>query len=71
VARGGNVGGRGAFAEHLRDGVSGHEVDHQKHEAHDQPDDREGLEYALGEAGEHQSGFRLSASGFRLRGGAT
>ena len=27
VAGGGDVGGRGAFAEHLRDGVSGDEVD--------------------------------------------
>ena len=28
------------FAQHLRDRVSGDEVDHEKDERHDQPDDR-------------------------------
>ena len=35
VASGGDIGGRGAFAEHLRDGVSGDEVDQQEDQAHD------------------------------------
>ena len=39
VTRGGDVGGRSAFAEHLLDGVSGDEVDEQEDETHDQPDD--------------------------------
>ena len=47
VAGGGNVSGRGTFAEHLLDGVSGDEVDEQKDEAHDQPDYGQGVEDAL------------------------
>ena len=50
VARGGDVGGRRAFAEHLRDGISGDEVDEQEDEAHDQPDDGQGVEDALEDA---------------------
>ena len=47
VASGGDVGGRGAFAEHLRDGISGDEVNQQKDKAHYEPDDRQGVEDAL------------------------
>ena len=47
VAGGGDVGGGRAFAEHLRDGVSGDQVDQQEDEAHDQPDYRQGVEDAL------------------------
>jgi hypothetical protein len=38
---------RRAFAEHLRDGVSGNEVNEQKDQADYQPNDREGVEDAL------------------------
>ena len=55
MARGGDVGGRGAFAEHLRDGVSGDQVDEQEDEGDHQPDYRQHVEDALEEAvSEHQ-----------------
>jgi hypothetical protein len=47
VASGGDVGGRGAFAEHLLDGVSGNQMDEQEDQAHDQPDHWESVEEAL------------------------
>ncbi len=47
MACGCDVGGGRAFTEHLRDGVSGDQVDHQEDERHDHPDDREGVEDAL------------------------
>ena len=47
VARGLDVGGGRAFAEHLQDGVSGDEVDQQEDEGDDQPDDWQGVEDAL------------------------
>jgi hypothetical protein len=53
VAGGGDVGGWGAFAEHLRDGISGDQVDHQEDQAYDQPDDGDCIQDALEEAGEH------------------
>jgi hypothetical protein len=59
VAGGGDVRGRRAFAEHLLDGISGDKVDHQKDERDDQPDDREGVENALG------YGFQFSVLGGR------
>ena len=49
VARGLDVGGRRAFAEHLLDGVSGDEMDQEEDEADYQPDYREGVEDALEE----------------------
>lgn len=49
MTRGSDIGGRRTFAEHLGDGISGHQMDHQEDEAHDQPDDREGVEDALEE----------------------
>jgi hypothetical protein len=48
VAGGGDVGGRGAFTEHLLDGIAGDEVDQEEDQAHYQPDDWEGVEDALG-----------------------
>jgi hypothetical protein len=47
VARCGNVRGRGAFAEHLLDGVSGYEVDEEEDERYHQPDNWESVEDAL------------------------
>jgi hypothetical protein len=58
---GGDVGGWRAFAEHLRDGVAGDEVDEQEDEAHDQPDDREGVEDAL------EYGFQIGRASCRER----
>ena len=54
VARGFDVGRRRAFAEHLLDGVSRHEMDEQEDEAYHQPDDWQGVEHALEEAREHR-----------------
>ena len=48
-----------AFAENLRDGISGHEVNEQKDGGHDQPDHRQGVENALEEG--FQCGSQLSA----------
>jgi hypothetical protein len=47
MTSGGYVGGWSAFAEHLLDGISGDEVNHQKDEGDDQPDDWESVEDAL------------------------
>lgn len=48
MTRRGDIGGRGAFTEHLLDGVAGHQVDQEEDEAYYQPDDWEGVEDALG-----------------------
>ena len=42
VAEGGDVGGGGAFAEHLDDGVAGDEVDEEEDDRDDDPEDGEG-----------------------------
>src|ERR1700733_7187195 len=47
MTRGGNVGGRRAFAQHLLNGISGDEGDEQEDKTDDQPDDRQGVEDAL------------------------
>src|SRR6266568_4580625 len=62
MAGSGDVGSWRAFTEHLRDGVSGDEVNQQKHEAHDKPDDGQGVEDALGKAREHQLSAALSST---------
>jgi hypothetical protein len=49
MARGCNVGGRRAFAEHLLDGVSGDEVNQQEDKTDYQPNDWECVEDALEE----------------------
>src|SRR5258708_277249 len=54
MARRGDVSGGRAFAEHLLDGISGHEMNQQEDEAHDQPNYRQGVEHALEEAGGHR-----------------
>jgi hypothetical protein len=46
VTEGIDVGGGGAFAEHLDDGVAGDEVDEQKDDRDDDPQHREGEEDA-------------------------
>ena len=46
VAEGGDVGGGGAFAEHLDDGVAGDEMDEEEDDGDDDPEDREGDEDA-------------------------
>ena len=46
VAEGGDVGGGGAFAEHLDDGVAGDEVDEQEDDGDDDPEDGQGDEDA-------------------------
>ena len=56
MTRGGDVGGGRTFAEHLRDGVSGDEVDEQEHEAYYQPDYGQSVEDAL------EYGFQLAGS---------
>ena len=43
-----DVGGRRAFPEHLLDGISGNQVDHQENQRDDQPDDWKGIKNALG-----------------------
>jgi hypothetical protein len=48
MAEGGDVAGGCSFAEHLLDGVSGNQVDEQKDDRYNQPDDRE----SIGEADE-------------------
>jgi hypothetical protein len=55
MARSGDVGRRRTFPEHLLDGISGDEVDEQEDEAHDQPDDRQGVGDAL------EDGFQFSS----------
>ncbi|HME37181.1 MAG TPA: hypothetical protein VKF84_18260, partial [Candidatus Sulfotelmatobacter sp.] len=68
VARGGDVGGGSAFAEHLRDGVSGDQVDEEEDEADDQPDDGEGVEDALDYSSQLAVlSSQLSTSRFRSR----
>lgn len=47
MSRCGNVGGRGAFAEHLLDRISGDKVNEEEDEADHQPDHRQGVEDAL------------------------
>jgi hypothetical protein len=47
MASGGDVRGWRAFAEHLRNGVSGDEVNQQEDETYDQPNYRQGVENAL------------------------
>ncbi len=42
VAEGGDVGGGGAFAEHLDDRVAGDEVDEEKDDGDDDPEHGEG-----------------------------
>jgi hypothetical protein len=49
VAGGCDVGWRGAFAEHLLDGVSGDEVNQQEDKTDYQPNDWECVEDALEE----------------------
>ena len=49
MAGGGDVGGWSAFAEHLLDGISGHQVDQEEDEGDYEPDDRESVEDALEE----------------------
>ena len=68
VARGLDVGGRRAFAEHLRDGISGDQVDEQEDEANHQPDDWEGVEDALEE---RRFSSRFSVLRFSARVGRT
>jgi hypothetical protein len=46
VTEGADVGGGGAFAEHLDDGVAGDEVDEEKDDGDDDPEDRESKEDA-------------------------
>ena len=46
VAESGDVGGCSAFAEHLDDGVAGDEVDEEKDDGDDDPENREGEEDA-------------------------
>lgn len=55
VARGLEVGGGSAFAEHLEDGVAGHKVDQKKNDGDDQPEDGEGVEEAGCEGAEQMS----------------
>jgi hypothetical protein len=55
MASGGNVSRWRTFPEHLLDGISGYEVNEQENEAHDQPDDRQGVEDAL------EDGFQFSS----------
>ena len=52
VAEGGDVGGGGAFAEHLDDGVAGDEMDEEEDDGDDDPEDGEGEEDAADEAWE-------------------
>ena len=54
VTSGRDIGSRGAFAEHLRDGISGDQMDQQEDQAHDQPDDWQSVEDAL------EDGFQFS-----------
>ena len=46
VAKCRDVGGGGAFAEHLDDGVAGNEVDEEEDNRDDDPEDRKGEENA-------------------------
>ncbi len=46
VAQGGDVGGGGAFAEHLQDRVAGNEVDEEENQGNHDPDHGEGEEQA-------------------------
>jgi hypothetical protein len=64
VAQGRDIGGGGAFAEHLLDGISGDEMDEEKDKADHQPDDRQGVEDAL----EESSQWSVLGSGIRGQG---
>lgn len=66
MAGGGDIGGRGAFPEHLLDGVSGDEVDQEENQAHHQPDDWEGVEDALEEGFQSLSLCRQSCGRWSL-----
>src|ERR1700737_4323206 len=46
VTEDGDVGGGGAFAEHLDDGVAGNEMDEKKDDGDDDPENRKGQEDA-------------------------
>ena len=66
VAEGGDVGGSGAFAEHLDDGVAGDEVDEQEDDRDDDPEDRQREEDAADGLPEERYGSlgRFRAVGF-------
>jgi len=53
VARGGDVGRGDAFAKHLLDRIAGHEVNQQKDDRNDEPDDRQHVGKAREEVTEH------------------
>jgi hypothetical protein len=61
VAKGGDIGGGSAFAEHLDDRIARDEVDEEKDDADDDPENRKGDEDAAEGAG-HAVAFPLSDS---------
>ena len=69
VAEGGDVGGGGALAEHLDDGVAGDQVDQEKDDGDDQPEDGQRDEDAadgLGEGDQLYVSVRRSFKGCSL-----
>ena len=54
VARGLNVSGGRAFAQHLLNGIAGDEVDQQEDGGDDEPDDRQGVEDAGDDVARHR-----------------
>jgi len=46
--------GSGAFAEHLFDGIAGHDVDHQKNEREHQPQCGQSKQKSLEEVAKHR-----------------
>ena len=53
MTRGGNVGRRRAFTQHLLDGIAGDEMDQQEDDRHHQPDYRQHVQQAGGEVAQH------------------
>jgi hypothetical protein len=61
VTESADVGGGGAFAEHLHDGVAGDEMDEKKDDGDDDPEDGKGEEDATERLPEFERGTRTCA----------
>src|SRR5437870_3041064 len=58
-----DVGGWRALSQHLLDRISGDEVNEQENQRHNQPNDRDGVQQALGEIAKQVLRSRLPVAG--------
>ena len=60
VARGLHIGYGSAFAQHLQNGIAGHEMNQKEHKRDDQPDHWQRVQQAEGEISKHLDSRRQS-----------